>query len=177
MTHHDAVDIIPSWSKDRRWIYFNSNRSGEEQIWKIPFDGGEAQQVTTGGARDCLESSDGRFLYFTRRREQASYKFFDIYRVPVSGGAETPVIEGLLLEQLNWTIWDNTLIYRHRLENQGRSAVSKRNLETGEVSELSRFGRETGFCFGATVSPDGQWLMHSISEPPTADLMLVENFE
>ena len=112
ITHHDATDIIPSWSNNGQWLYFNSNRSGEEQIWKIPFEGGEAQQVTTGGARDCLESSDGRFLYFTRRRESASYKYFDIYKVPVSGGAETPVLQGLLLEQLNWTIWDNDLVYR-----------------------------------------------------------------
>lgn len=58
-----------------------------------------------------------------------------------------------------------------------QSAVSKMNLETGEVSDLTCFGRESGFCFGATVSPDGQWLMHSISEPAKADLMVVENFE
>ena len=185
ITHHDARDIIPSWSKDGQWIYFNSNRSGTEQIWRKPFEEGEAQQITEGGAHDCLESPDGRFLYFSRRREEASYKWLDLYKVPVDGGPETPVLEGLLLEQMNWTLWNNYLVYRHWLENKGPCLISKRNLETGEVSDLARFEPQPGehalgslvFCFGATVSPDGQWQMYALSEPATADLLLVENFK
>src|SRR5688572_7023755 len=33
-----------SW--DGKWIYFTSNRTGEDRIWKIPASGGDAVPVT-----------------------------------------------------------------------------------------------------------------------------------
>ena len=48
MTTDPANDGDPSWSRDGRWIYFDSARTGEQQVWKIPADGGEAIQVTSG---------------------------------------------------------------------------------------------------------------------------------
>ena len=44
-----ANDGDPSWSGDGRWIYFDSGRTGEQQVWKIPEAGGDAIQVTQDG--------------------------------------------------------------------------------------------------------------------------------
>jgi Tol biopolymer transport system component len=33
-------NVVPSWSRDGRWIYFASDRSGSMQVWKTPLDGG-----------------------------------------------------------------------------------------------------------------------------------------
>ena len=46
LTAHPGADYNPIWSKDGKWIYFISTRSGSSQVWRIPFDGGEASQVT-----------------------------------------------------------------------------------------------------------------------------------
>ncbi len=35
----DRMDVRPSWSRDGRWIYFGSNRSGTNQIWKSSVTG------------------------------------------------------------------------------------------------------------------------------------------
>jgi Tol biopolymer transport system component len=46
-------DAMPSWSHDGRWIYYNSVRSGQAQIWKIASDGrAAAAQITRHGALD-----------------------------------------------------------------------------------------------------------------------------
>jgi dipeptidyl aminopeptidase/acylaminoacyl peptidase len=38
----------PNWSKDGKALYFLSDRSGSNQVWKLPLDGfGEATQVTS----------------------------------------------------------------------------------------------------------------------------------
>ena len=37
--------VRASWSRDGRWVYFGSNRSGDWQIWKVPFEGGEPLQA------------------------------------------------------------------------------------------------------------------------------------
>jgi dipeptidyl aminopeptidase/acylaminoacyl peptidase len=37
----------PQWSPDGRQLYFLSSRSGSMQVWRLNFDGGEAQPVTS----------------------------------------------------------------------------------------------------------------------------------
>jgi len=81
----NANDIVPRWSHDDQWIYFRSNRGGRWQLWKIPGAGGEPQPVTTGDGIEPQESSDGRWLYYTRGDEDG------IWRIPVAGGAEVQV--------------------------------------------------------------------------------------
>ena len=66
MTTDPANDGNPSWSRDGRWIYFDSARTGEQQVWKIPADGGDAIQVTRDGGFAPLESPDGKFIYYTK---------------------------------------------------------------------------------------------------------------
>jgi len=46
LTSHPDSDSSPHWSYDGKEIYFLSTRSGSSQVWSIPFDGGEAEQVT-----------------------------------------------------------------------------------------------------------------------------------
>ena len=92
LTTDPAEDIVPSWSRDGRWIYFTSNRnadggSGRLQIWKMPADGGEAVQMTRQGGFEPMESPDGQWLYFTQDRGSSS-----IRRMP-TGGAEAPLFD------------------------------------------------------------------------------------
>jgi dipeptidyl aminopeptidase/acylaminoacyl peptidase len=46
LTSHPAADTSAAWAPDGKSIWFLSARSGSMQIWKIPADMGEAQQVT-----------------------------------------------------------------------------------------------------------------------------------
>ena len=55
MTTDPTNDGNPSWSRDGRWIYFDSARTGEPQVWKIPASSGEAIQVTRDGGFAPLE--------------------------------------------------------------------------------------------------------------------------
>jgi len=50
LTRDPAFESRAAWSGDGRWIYFRSNKSGTEQIWKMPAGGGEAVQITRNGA-------------------------------------------------------------------------------------------------------------------------------
>ena len=66
MTADPAEDKWPYWSHDGKWIYFSSTRSGREEIWKIPSNGGEAVQITRNSGDIPQESADGKFLYYMK---------------------------------------------------------------------------------------------------------------
>ncbi len=57
----------PAWSPDGSQIAFAMHGS----LWKVPADGGEAEQITTGPEYDSQPqwSPDGRRIVFTRDRQ------------------------------------------------------------------------------------------------------------
>src|SRR5262249_24878949 len=77
LTSDPSQEVVPSWSRDGRWIYFASNRTGTYQIWKAPAEGGPAVQVTKGGGFHGHESMDGRYLYYAKSANQPG-----LWRVP-----------------------------------------------------------------------------------------------
>jgi WD40 repeat protein len=56
LTHTSAEEAVPSWSRDGRWIYFASDRSGSWQVWRMLAEGGTAVQVTRGGGFAAFET-------------------------------------------------------------------------------------------------------------------------
>lgn len=46
LTSHEGNESDPVWAPDGKTIYFLTARSGSNQIWRLPLDGGEASQVT-----------------------------------------------------------------------------------------------------------------------------------
>jgi Tol biopolymer transport system component len=69
LTFKSPYDDGPDYSRDGKWIYFNSNRSGGWDIWRMPADGSgpddsKAQQVTNDELEDWFPhpSPDGKQL-------------------------------------------------------------------------------------------------------------------
>jgi len=46
LTSHPENESNPRWSHDGRAIYFIASRTGKDQVWRLPLDGGEAIAVT-----------------------------------------------------------------------------------------------------------------------------------
>ena len=80
-----------SISPDGKWIAFDSNRSGNEDIWIMRKDGTELRQFTTHPAHDWAPawSPDGKKIAFHSLREGNR----DLYIKPVAGGAITPLTD------------------------------------------------------------------------------------
>ena len=59
-------DTNPRWSPNGKSILFESNRSGESQLWVVAAEGGEPKQVTTisTGAANGIWSPDGTHVAF-----------------------------------------------------------------------------------------------------------------
>ena len=59
-------DMRPRWSPDGKRLTFLSSRDGEQQIFWIKLDGGDANRLTSlsGGADNQIWSSDGKWIAF-----------------------------------------------------------------------------------------------------------------
>ena len=114
VTTSPAIDSIATWSIDGRFIYFGSHRDGQVQVWKVPSSGeepGNARQVTRGGGFAAIESTDGRHVYFTKRASGTMDPQNALWRIPVEGGDEEVVVEGLRSSHGNWDLTADGLYF------------------------------------------------------------------
>jgi hypothetical protein len=161
LTPQPSWDVMGTWSRDGRWIYFLSDRTGTRQIWKIPAEGGEAVQVTTGGGGYAEESWGGRHLYYTQSEPTG------IWRTPVSGGKETQVLPESELIGRNPVVSRSGLYYLRQLAGADMSSTQGRrsgygidffDFESGQVTKLFE---DEDFAPGddLAVSPDEEWIL------------------
>jgi Tol biopolymer transport system component len=77
-------------SRDEKWIAFDSNLNGNQDIFKIPVTGGEAQQLTHNGVDNFSPSwsPDGRQIAFHTLLKGNR----DVYIMDANGGNLTPVV-------------------------------------------------------------------------------------
>ena len=171
LTDDRSEDITPSWSRDGQWIYFSSTRGGSMQIWKAPSTGGPASQVTKLGGFEGFESVDGKYFFYAKGRAVPG-----IWRVPVSGGEETLVVDshqaGL------WRYWAlaDKGIYFATAEVPSRPIIEFFNFATRKISFIARldtplFRTDPGLA----IAPDGQSLLIVQMDQSGSDIMLAEN--
>jgi Tol biopolymer transport system component len=88
ITDGEYSNLVPSWSRDGQSIYFCSDRSGSDQLWKQSIHGGGAVQITQHGGFTGFESYDGKTLYYAKDGG-------GLWSVPANGGTETLVTPAL----------------------------------------------------------------------------------
>jgi eukaryotic-like serine/threonine-protein kinase len=87
LTVDDAMAVSPVWSLDDRFVYLSWSRGGALNVWKIPVDGGEPEQITVGQGDDTEIdlSSDGTRLVFSSFRVNVNLAEMSLDERPPSG--------------------------------------------------------------------------------------------
>lgn len=164
----DSESLVPSWSRDGKWIYFASSRSGNVQVWKVPATGGSPVQVTRNGGHAALESPDGKFVYYAK----SSAPEPEIWQVPVNGGTETPLP---LVRPGTWASWQvvdaGILFVGPSLGH--RAVLSLFDFEHRRTTTVAVLDR-VPFWLGAT--PDGRTVAFDQPGQEQGQTMLVDNF-
>jgi Tol biopolymer transport system component/DNA-binding winged helix-turn-helix (wHTH) protein len=181
ITDDPAEEVEPRWSRDGRSIYFGSNRTGRFEVWKTSAVGGPAERITQHGGLTATESPDGRFLYYAKQgRSQTS-----IWQVPVGGGEEKLVVDGLS-HSLNFVVADGGGLYflavaarpgvaTHVIGGPRQTlSIDFFELATGKRTTLFVVGKQS--WVGMALSPDQRSLLYSVLDRAGANLMLVEGF-
>jgi Tol biopolymer transport system component/DNA-binding winged helix-turn-helix (wHTH) protein len=169
MTANPASDKLPSYSSDGRWIYFNSNRSGTSQIWKMRTDGAGSMQVTVDGGFEPLESSDGKTLYYTKNNF--------LWKKDLLTGLESLI--SLLSSFPVHRYWDIGVdkIYYVPATILGGNTVFSLDPGTGQSRQLFVMGGVPHrHRPGISVTPAGDRIAMSYVSYPYLDILLIENW-
>ena len=170
LTSEPSTNVVPSWSRDGRWIYFASDRAGDWQVWKMRSSGGSAIQVTHQGGYAAFESPDGKFVYFAKGLTVPG-----LWRIPTNGGQEVEVIGPLDAGYWGyWAVVENGIYY---LDTIGKPGISFFNTTTHRTTRLfdleNRPAREAP---GLAVSSDGGTILYTQLDALSRDIILVQNF-
>ena len=169
LTSDPSVDASPTWSRNGKWIYFNSRGTGDPQCFKMPARGGPAQVVVSAGFW-CRESPDGSLFYFSR--DWAAN--WSLWRVPVEGGEEEQVLESSF-DGIYEVVEEGVYFVPPSTPEAGFSVAFLR-FATGAVEHVMSLERQPPMGMGLSVSPDGRSILYSQAEDFQSDIMLVENF-
>ena len=145
-----SEERVPSWSHDGRWVYFASKRKGSWQIWKVLAEGGAPVQVTKQGGFRPLESSDSRFVYYTKGTDVAG-----VWRVPSDGGEEILILDQVKRSD-NWEVVDDGIYFiRFDRYTHEEGAILFYDFATGRMKEIAKLGRHHIEGGGLSVLPTG----------------------
>jgi Tol biopolymer transport system component len=166
LTIHPATDAVASYSRDGRWIYFLSRRSGRSEIWKVPAASGEAIQITKNGGWIAFESPDAKMLYYAKSLWDSS-----LWRMPVEGGEEKEIVKSIV--GFAFSIAKKG-IYFQQLNGDRSTSIKVLSFATGRVATVATIRRR--LASGMSVSPDERYILYAQVDQSGSDLMLIENF-
>ena len=167
----------PNWSRDGKWIYFYSDRGGGPfQLWKTQLSAGPPVQVTRNGGIFAAESTDGRYLYYSK------FESPGIWKMPLNGGEEIRVLDRPAGEDWwNWELVQNGIYFLDSMRrtvawdaNPRPAAVKFFDFATGK--EASIFTMDKPWTFGIAVSSDARSILYTEREMAESSIMLVKNF-
>jgi Tol biopolymer transport system component len=165
LTTNPAHDNMPYWSRDGRWIYFHSDRTGRAEVWKLPAAETtlpeKPVQVTRSGGSHPQESPDGELVYY--------YRSNAIWQVPVEGGEET-LVTGSVRSGLGFEATANGIYFIAR-DEPALELFDYSTRASRTVAALSR-----SLHGDLAIAPNGRTILYSQQGPFASDLMLVENF-
>ena len=164
LTQGPSTNFGGGYSRDGRWVYFASDRTGRTEVWKMPAEGGAAVQVTRNGGVKAMESADGKTIYFSKEPGAGS-----IWKMAAAGGPEEKLVDSLY--RFNFALAKQGIYYMTSQGEDGKVELRFVGFGGGDSKKIADVGYPE---FGLDVSPDGRYLIYDQMDDAASDLMLVE---
>jgi Tol biopolymer transport system component len=160
---------VPCWSKDGKYIYFGSNRSGTFQIWRMNADGSNPVMITKNGGFAAMVDATGESIYYAKNPALSS----DIWKVPSAGGEETRITGGVY--RYSFAPAPQGLYFVSAPQFQSPSSVRFLDFGTAKITDVLPVPDQVDLGLG--ISPKYDQLLFSKVDHSDADIMLVENVQ
>ena len=160
----------PYWSRDGKWIYFNTIGPGGTGVYRCPASGGDAVLLSKGTVViNGRESFDGKTVYFASSHDKSTLKQVAL---PAQPGTESTVdrMPRIRTAEL-WTLSRAGIYF---VPDEAPRSLRYFDFATGQVRPI--FEVDKDFSSGLSVSPDGRWIIYSLLGDESSDIMIVDHF-
>ncbi len=158
---------FPVWSKDGQGVY--DMKYTKNNIFFFTRDKKSKQITQNGGLVPYLY---GDYLYYLK-----SWKHHEIWKMPIKGGEELPVLQGVSdLVIKEWVVVKKGIYFIRK--NNGSPVLDFYSFKTKKISLVKKVPMAmTDFDFiSIAVDPAEKYLLYSKRNPDKGDLILVNNF-
>ncbi len=166
LTADETQEREPAWSRNGRFVYFGSERSGSPQIRRIePGKPGTGIQVTAAGGWEARESPDGSRLYFVRNPDAPG-----LYSMPAGGGAEELI--SAVIERNYWAVSEAGIFFVDMHHTNEVDSGEPLRLYRFDTRKIVDFGTVPQPIPGFSFHPDGKTLLWARRGQHLSDLIL-----
>jgi Tol biopolymer transport system component len=168
VTESAANDFVPSWSRDGRFLYFTSDRTGRAEVYRVPVGGGPEEQLTQAGGTSPVESLDGRELYYQRNVDGAL-----LARAATGGEREVrPCVRSQA-----WAVAPHGVVYQPcaGTDEAGPPGLLLRFWDARSGADRPWGSIDADGIDGLSVSPDGHSVLFGRAHEQS-NLMMIEGF-
>ncbi len=166
LTHDPGDESHPSWSRDGRSVYFQSDREGGPDVWRIPATGGNPERLTRELGHFPFESTDGLTLFYKK-----GYFNSALAAAPLAGGPERQVTA--CVPSSGFALGPGGVYHLGCQTDEAGPPLYRLDPRTGQSRLL---GRLTGVVEDLSVSPDGLTVLYSRIVGDGSDVMMIEGF-
>ncbi len=106
----EGDQVNAHYSRDGKYLYFASNHTGQQEIWKHSLIDGSLVQLTDRGGYYLQEGLNGEYLYFTRSDSAG------LWRMPISdtGKAFQFIPQLSVIDWGNWVLTEKGIVFVDR---------------------------------------------------------------
>ena len=143
MTNDIQVIEVADLSADGAWLTFDSNREGNQDIYRMPLTGGEPQRLTTHPSDDYYPnwSPTGREIAFYSLRTDNR----DVFLISGDGGALQQLTDHPAQDrQPNWSPSGNAIVFASDRTGRHEVYLITREAGTTEWSAPAQLTTEGG---------------------------------
>jgi Tol biopolymer transport system component len=162
----DAWDnMMPSWSKDGKFIYFACRRPEGLRMFKKPAGGGEPLQLTFQSGGDPVEAPGAALLYYSGGQD-------GVWQVPIQGGQEERV-KGL--EKIRHSrYFAATRRGLYFVGDNAAPTVQFFDFASRRITTLLKIDKRLlNGTPGLAVTPDDRWLLYCQVDDGGGDILMV----
>ena len=148
----------PAVSPDGRTIVFQSDRTGEQHLWRMNSDGSNQTQLTNGDAeRNASISPDGKWVYYNSSTDSS------LWKVALDGGQPVKLTN-------DYAVYpsvspDGNLIATFGFPKYGHEAVIVIR-GAGDLKTMAQLKLAPGFWISRTIQwePDNKALIYALED-------------
>jgi TolB protein len=146
LTDDPAIDTAPCYSPDGKFIAFESDRGGSQQVYVMGRDGADPHRITFGKGRygTPVWSPRGDLIAFTK----STQGHFNIGVIRPDGTGERLLTEDYLVEGPTWAPNGRVLMFFRQ---------STRNPDSAELVTIDITGYNQRVLFTSTAASDPAW--------------------